>query len=482
MCATDARSSEPPAHRHPGWEAVWHRRRPGWGHDGVACRCSAARTRVLRCPIRGYGLPVDMKALTPGEEAQRVLERILHEFTPTSPTQPWVGGEMRMSVAELDLPVPELARTALDWAGYKNQRWEEKTAWRRDGTFRGRNVSLASTKFGLRFCVEMDAPGTTADHSADASAPDDPPTFARSGDVQLSEDEEASFVALRKDFVGALRKAARVFDKHVLAKLVDAQVAAGSLTLLNQNGRLRGGYQFFRWQAQAFIDGHGDPRVRKDMVAMASFAAGGQPGNFADFLFIPMNVGFCLNAMSTAYFSWIEHILVLTLPFTDWDPADYTVTSLIGNTWSEKWKRVIGIADPDAKRTFDKLTQAAERFRNLDAHGGFGKGEQALLVHTPAGTIPARLTEGANAIRATVISEAPSTFPEACAAFDEVDVFLRNGPTRLAMLWIEGGLQVPYDDQHRREIAEAMRQGEDAYVQVVDRFAELEDRINNFEW
>ena len=103
-------------------------------------------------------------------------------------------------------------------------------------------------------------------------------------------------------------------------------------------------------------------------------------------------------------------------------------------------------------------------------------------MHTPVGTVPARLTEGADAIRATVISEAPSTFPDACAVFDEVYEFRRIGPIRLAMRWIEGGLQVPYDDQHRREIAEAMRQGEAAYVQVVDRCAEMEDRINNFEW
>lgn len=137
--------------------------------------------------------------------------------------------------------------------------------------------------------------------------------------------------------------------------------------------------------------------------------------------------------MSTGYFSWLEHILVLALPFTSWEPADRRVTDLIGDSWADKWRYVIGSDAPDAKKTLKTLTKAAEQFRNLDAHGGFGKKEQSLLVHTPIGALPARLTEGADAIRASVISEAPGTFPEECAVFDEVDTFLRTGPLHLAM-------------------------------------------------
>jgi hypothetical protein len=42
----------------------------------------------------------------------------------------------------------------------------------------------------------------------------------------------------------------------------------------------------------------------------------------------------------------------------------------------------------DAKKAFDLLSDAAEQFRNLDAHGGSGKKEQSLLVHSSMGAIP----------------------------------------------------------------------------------------------
>lgn len=163
-------------------------------------------------------------------------------------------------------------------------------------------------------------------------------------------------------------------------------------------------------------------------------------------LFLPTNVGYCLTAMASAYFSWLEHVLVLALPFTaHWDPAEKPVTKAIGDSWSDKWRYVLREAmvapDGEAKRIFDLLSNAAEQFRNLDAHGGFGKKEQSLLVHTPMGAIPARLAEGAGAIKATVISEAPSTFPEACDVFDNVDAYLRRGPLQEAFVWVEGGLK-----------------------------------------
>jgi hypothetical protein len=89
---------------------------------------------------------------------------------------------------------------------------------------------------------------------------------------------------------------------------------------------------------------------------------------------------------------------------------------------------------------------------------------------------------GRSAIKATVISEAPSTFPEACEVFDAVDKFLRTGPLSDAFVWIEGGLQVAFHAEHREQMREAIAQGSEAFLEEVERFAELEDRINNFEY
>lgn len=428
---------------------------------------------------------MDFTDLRPDAEAQRILSHILVDFAADDPAQPWADGELRVSVREDAFPVPDLALAALVWVGFVDQRWDEKTAWRLGGRFRNTNVSFASTKFGLRVMVES-GPEVSEQLEMNAEAQPAQPRFNLPDGVVTSVQVDSSAVSdldqLVNDFVAALRKAVRVFEKHVLADVVKEQVAAGNITLLNQSSRLRGAYTLFRWQAQALIDGHGDPELRKEMIAVCELAAGGATGQGNFFLpfFVPVNVGYCLNAMASAYFSWLEHVLVLALPFTAWEPTDHAITEIIGYTWADKWRYVVSDG-PETKLTFDKLTVAAEQFRNLDAHGGFGKKEQSLLVHTPMGAVPARLIEGANVIRATVISEAASTFPEACAIFDIVDEFLRTGPLRDAMVWIEGGLQVPFDAGHRKTLREAMALGGAAFVEEVDRFAILEDGLHNFE-
>ncbi|MBB3045640.1 hypothetical protein [Nocardioides soli] len=427
---------------------------------------------------------MDITSLQPDEETQRILGHILAEFAPDDPERPWKKGELRSPVQEGDFPVPELARAALVWAGFVNQRgWDEKTAWRVGGRFRDTNVSFASTKFGLRVMVETDRQLTPTENQPFTP----PPGVIASKRVDLSSDPDLA--ALVADFTTAVRKAAQVFGSRVLNDLVQSQVESGNVTLVNQNGRLRGAYNFFRWQGQALIDGHGDADIRQEMIDITIRAAGGDPEDNHYFLpfFNPVNVGYCLTAMASAYFSWLEHVLVLALPFTPhWDPVEKPVTKAIGDPWSDKWRYVLrdAMAAPngDAKKTFDLLSDAAEQFRNLDAHGGFGKKEQSLLVHSPMGAIPARLAEGASAIKATVISEAPSTFPEACEVFDAVDKFLRTGPLSDAFVWIEGGLQVAFHAEHRERMREAIAQGSEAFLEEVERFAELEDRINNFEY
>ena len=424
-----------------------------------------------------------MTSLKPDKETERILGHILAEFAPNDSARLWTKGELRTPVKDDDFPIPELARAALVWAGFVDQPWDEKTAWRVGGRFRETNVSFASTKFGLKVMVETDREL----NEIEAQPFTLPAGVIASSQVDLSSDLDLA--ALVTDFIAAVRKAAQVFGCRVLNDLVESQVELGNVTLVNQNRRLRGAYNFFRWQGQALIDGHGDPEIRQQMIDITIRVAGGDPANNHYFLpfFNPVNVGYCLTAMSSAYFSWLEHVLVLALPFTPhWDPLDKPVTKAIGDSWSDKWRYafrdVMTAPGGAAKNTFDRLCGAAEQFRNLDAHGGFGKKEQSLLVHTPLGAIPARLTEGAGAIKATIISEAPSTFPEACELFDEVDEFLRTGPLSDAFVWIEGGLQVAFHAEHRKRIRTAIAEGSAPFHAEVRRFGELEDRVNNFEY
>lgn len=253
---------------------------------------------------------------------------------------------------------------------------------------------------------------------------------------------------------------------------------AGHVVLLNVSKRLYGGYDLFRWHGQALLDGHGDAEVRETALACALAAAGAES---LGMWFIPANIGFCVTAMTTAWFSWLEHVLVLSLPFTNWDPSVITEQQAIALKWTDKWKTIIGLDDAASKRTFDLLKQTAEKHRNRDAHGGFGKGDAGLLVHTNVGVIPARLSAGLDHIISGALPDKVDGIAEVTAALDEAEKFLRSGPLRHALAWIDDGLDVAFDPDTRRDIHAAITDGDTAFEVYRDHISEAQDRANNFE-
>lgn len=422
---------------------------------------------------------MDASALEPDEAAKRKLHHILRDFAPSKSERRWVGRSIRVAVHSESFAVPELAIAALKWVGFNDSGPHDKTAWCMEGRYRNTPIALASTKFGLR--VFVDGPAQS-DGASGAAEFDDVASgavvFTGTDDLE----DKPELRSLVDGFISQIMAGAKVFDRHVMSPLVDTQVTSGNVTLMNQSERLRGAYNYFRWQAQAFLDGHGEEGLRRAMTDMGERAASqtGQTWFFTPFL-TRTQMQYCLTAMATAYFSWLEHVLVLSLPFGSWEPEQADITKVISSTWTEKWALVIP-ASIRSERPLAALKEAAEEFRHLDVHGGFGKGNRSLLVHTPMGALPARLTSGARAIKASVVPEAPISFADACEIFDATDTFLRSGPLSLQMRWIDSGLQVPFDAETRRSFRDAIAGGPDAFEVLVATAVELEDRMMNFDY
>ena len=98
-------------------------------------------------------------------------------------------------------------------------------------------------------------------------------------------------------------------------------------------------------------------------------------------------------AAISAYISLVEHVLVLALAFSGFDPAKDDLTDVIGLRWGDKFDRLLG-KEGDAARYRQRLTDVVERWRNLYSHGGFEKGHGATIyLHTPGvGAVPVGLT------------------------------------------------------------------------------------------
>lgn len=114
---------------------------------------------------------LDISKLSVDEATRKVLAHVLEDFAAPDPAKPWTEHVLRIPVPLGQFPVPELAPAALESAGFVHQRWEEKTAWCIGGQFRRRNVSFASTKFGLRAIIETDRELTPAPCRPPSSPP-----------------------------------------------------------------------------------------------------------------------------------------------------------------------------------------------------------------------------------------------------------------------------------------------------------------------
>src|SRR5688572_24969061 len=95
--------------------------------------------------------------------------------------------------------------------------------------------------------------------------------------------------------------------------------------------------------------------------------------------------------MLDAYFSRLELILVLILPFVKKiNLRSFDLELFISQGWREKFKVVFELQkNKKASQLFEKLIAVKEEYRNPLSHGYFFKGGSSLFVHMEhLGAIP----------------------------------------------------------------------------------------------
>jgi len=189
-------------------------------------------------------------------------------------------------------------------------------------------------------------------------------------------------------------------------------------------------------------------------------------------------------AMTVAYFSLLEHLLVLVLPATDFDPSAEPVTGFIRLRLLEKWDRVFGVAgDPAARKLRERLHRCAEQWRNPYGHGGFDKRNGPLSFHFPGvGALPVLLSDIRTHPSFRFVPGREDSFDQLCALFDEIDEWLRAGPVAAGMFWAESGLDVPFDAKRLGEIRKAVHHGRVSYEEFVVARSHAEDIAANMDW
>ncbi len=374
----------------------------------------------------------------PTPVAARVRRRLAGVVPRAGDVAPSTSG-LRIHVNPDDVPVPTVARFVLkDILGLKDLgRWE-KTAWEINFDFRGVPMTLAHRKFGVRLEVWS---GSRTDMDPEA---------------------------IGRTFLAALRKAMAIVDKEVMLPAALSQLEHGNLTVGNRYHQLRGHYEYFREAADECLAGRG------------RWVADGRPTG----RLFPLEQEAFINytAAVQAYFSWLEHLLVLVLPFAGFDPANDDLRRIIGDRWRDKFLRVFDVAsDGQANRILSKLSELSERTRNTWSHGAFDKESGLLYVHLPGiGATPMRVSEyNRNVHFAGVMGV---DVDGGWKVLDEVDEFLRTASaSAYGVLHAEAGFQVMFDPPSRQRYVAAMKSPA-AFEEYLEHRSRLEDDVSNMDW
>lgn len=285
----------------------------------------------------------------------------------------------------------------------------------------------------------------------------------------FTEDQASVLLAeIRKKLVAAVRTV-----EGLLGQSAALTLNAGNVAVVNQHQRLRHAYDYLRARAT-------NPDEVEDVPESGTCDGGGSWSTFCSGREVmAMHAFHDLVAAILVFLSCLEHDLVLTLPFIDFDPSKDELTRVVGDRWGVKWRRVVGHSDREAVRLRARLTAGVERLRNPYSHGGLGKGYGATVyLHTPElGALPIGLTSIRDSPMFSFHPASDTDIEGVFALFDEIDAYLRRTFVH-AFEWIESGLAVRFDAAFRTEVADCIKT-KGNLEQLIDQRAYVEDMIAN---
>ena len=199
-----------------------------------------------------------------------------------------------------------------------------------------------------------------------------------------------------------------------------------------------------------------------------------------------MNSGnYFLTAMMDAYFSLLEHLFVLLLPFINHiDLTNIDIEEFIGKNWKDKFMVIFDLnTDKSAQQMLNRLHQIKENFRNPLTHGYFEKKGQSFFVQMKhLGLIPMMLTRSSKQFNYRFCDNVKISFDDIVECFDDFDTFLKNSEsTKYGIKYIESGLPISYNPQSCMMYENAMKD-EDSFDQFIKYTNKAHENAANMDW
>ncbi|MDR6586361.1 hypothetical protein [Herbaspirillum frisingense] len=269
-----------------------------------------------------------------------------------------------------------------------------------------------------------------------------------------------------------------------MEKYAQERIQSGDVTIANRSSLFQRRYQFFRKKAQtAYRAAERPPRTRK--VAKTTVVS-----NVTD-LFAPIAArmekqgeGFYYSvAMIDAYFSYLEHQLILLRVFLGTALGKTTVKDVLTARWDAKLKLVLGADVTTHKDLIGDLRRLKERVRNPLSHGGVENDGGSMFIHVPrVGALPANMSNTRSSTHFNFIPVDAPDHKKACEIFDLLDLVLKAGRLEWPTQMIAAGVDPAWDKKSMTEYRKLNRQSLTTRERWLDRWCHEWEQHQNMDY
>lgn len=319
---------------------------------------------------------------------------------------------------------------------------DEKLAWEHALKFEGVPMTMAYQKFGLRAYV----------------------------DQGVDELEASRLVA---DLIVAMSGCMPLLQGTVLASIADSQVEQGALNIDNRHDDLSRQLCHFRQlalssQARAMDT---DPVSVSDGLRSVTVFPHHERLREARFE---------TGAALAAFFSLLEHTLLIGFMLSGRDATGGRLADFIGSGWAAKFKTVVDLSEPDCKVVYDGLVQLYGEVRNPAAHGEVrSDGADFSFLLPGIGPVSTRLMVTAGKRRTYEWSR--SSTVELLDEIQSLVGWLDSGPLGRSTFYGRTGLPLFFGSALREDLVECAGE-EQSFHEAIERIEWLVSRNMDMDW
>lgn len=325
----------------------------------------------------------------------------------------------------------------------------EKVAWEIPILYKGNEFVLAHRKFGFDITAFRDS------------------------------DELKS---LAVEAIGQIIKAIPLVEAMINPK-IEEQIQLGNITLESKYSQIRNRYLFFRGKLEDKDNSEiTELKHRAKNFSWKNFGSKSEALNEYNRINMLQNTSaYFLYAMIDSYFSLLEHISVLLIPFLSHiKVVDLDFERFIGENWKKKLQVILQHkSNEEAVRRIEILDEIKEQIRNPMSHGYFHKNGKSFFVHMKGlGAIPFTLTKSATKYKFSDVSPDYMPISTIIQHFDGFDNFLNTQRTRFGLKYIMRDLPVAFDKRSVTEYRRRMRTDNSTEKYINEMIRKLEDSMN----